>query len=225
MNPTASETCVSKRVLIADDHQIMRQGLRSMIENETDFECVAEAEDGLEAVRLARQLHPDVVIMDIAMPNLNGIEATKQIKAELPDVEVIVLSMHATRAYVAQVLHAGAAGYLLKDSPFEDLIAALRSVSAGQMYLSPAVARGTALGKPTSDASQSDFALRERLTHREIQVLQMIGEGKSTKDIAARLTLSVKTVETHPKQIMDKLAIRSIAGLTKYCIREGLTTV
>jgi DNA-binding NarL/FixJ family response regulator len=214
-----------KRVLIADDHKIMRQGLRSLIENESDFQCVAEAEDGLEAVKIARQLHPDVVIMDIVMPNLNGIEATRQIKAELPDVEVIVLSMHATRAYVAQVLQAGAAGYLLKDSPFEDLIAALRSVSEGQMYLSPAVARGTALGKPTSDASQRDFTLRERLTHREIQVLQMIGEGKSTKDIAVRLVLSVKTVETHRKQIMDKLAIRSIAGLTKYCIREGLTTV
>ena len=214
-----------KRVLIADDHKIMRQGLRSLIENETDFQCVGEAEDGLEAVKMARQLHPDVVIMDIGMPNLNGIEATRQIKAELPDVEVIVLSMHATRAYVAQVLQAGAAGYLLKDSPFEDLIAALRSVSEGQMYLSPAVARGTALGKPTSDASQRDFTLRERLTHREIQVLQMIGEGKSTKDIAARLALSVKTVETHRKQLMDKLAIRSIAGLTKYCIREGLTTV
>jgi len=213
-----------KTALIADDHRIMREGLRSLLEKSGNFECIAEADDGYQAVKLAMELHPDIVIMDIAMPNLNGIEATRQIKSELPEVEVIVLSMHATRNYVLQVLQAGASAYLLKDSAFEELSTALLAISRGGMYLSPAIAKTAALanlkGGPSGGAGQI-----EHLTKRELQVLQLIAEGKSTKDIAARLKLSVKTVETHRKQIMDKLEIRSIAGLTKYCIREGLTTL
>jgi DNA-binding NarL/FixJ family response regulator len=213
-----------KTALIADDHRIMREGLRSLLEKSGNFECIAEADDGYQAVKLAMELHPDIVIMDIAMPNLNGIEATRQIKSELPEVEVIVLSMHATRNYVLQVLQAGASAYLLKDSAFEELSTALLAISRGGMYLSPAIAKTAALanlkGGPSGGAGQI-----EHLTKRELQVLQLIAEGKSTKDIAARLELSVKTVETHRKQIMDKLEIRSIAGLTKYCIREGLTTL
>jgi two-component system response regulator NreC len=213
-----------KRALIADDHKIMREGLRSLLEKAGRFECVAEADDGNQAVKLARELRPDIVIMDIAMPNLNGIEATRQIKAELPEVEVVILSMHATRNYVSQVLQAGASAYLLKDSAFDDLSTALLAISRGGMYLSPAIAKTAALAN-LREGSPGGGKQSEHLTKRELQVLQLIAEGRSTKDIATRLELSVKTVETHRKQIMDKLEIRSVAGLTKYCIREGLTTL
>jgi two-component system, NarL family, response regulator NreC len=214
-----------KRALIADDHKIMREGLRSLLEKTDNFECIAEADDGYQAVKLAMELRPDIVIMDIAMPNLNGIEATRQIKSQLPEVEVVVLSMHATRNYVLQVLQAGASAYLLKDSAFEELSTALLAISRGGMYLSPAITKTAALASLKGAPSGGTTGQAEHLTKRELQVLQLIAEGKSTKDIAARLELSVKTVETHRKQIMDKLEIRSIAGLTKYCIREGLTTL
>ena len=214
-----------KSAIIADDHRIMREGLRSLLEKSGRFECIAEADDGYQAVKLARELHPDIVIMDIAMPNMNGIEATRQIKTELPEVEVIVLSMHATKNYVSQVLQAGASAYLLKDSAFEELSTALLAISRGGMYLSPAIAKAAALANLKAGSAGGGGRLTENLTKREMQVLQLIAEGRSTKDIAARLSLSVKTVETHRKQIMDKLEIRSIAGLTKYCIREGLTTL
>lgn len=214
-----------KRAIIADDHRIMREGLRSLLEKTGEFECIAEADDGYQAVMLATELRPDVVIMDIAMPNLNGIEATRQIKTELPEVEVVVLSMHATRNYVLQVLQAGASAYLLKDSAFEELSTALLAISRGGMYLSPAITKTAALANLKGGTSGGIGGQAEHLTKRELQVLQLIAEGRSTKDIAARLELSVKTVETHRKQIMDKLEIRSIAGLTKYCIREGLTTL
>jgi two-component system, NarL family, response regulator NreC len=214
-----------KTALIADDHRIMREGLRSLLEKSGQFECIAEADDGYQAVKLAKELHPNIVIMDIAMPNLNGIEATRQIKMEMPEIEVIVLSMHATKNYVAQVLQAGASAYLLKDSAFEELSTALLAISRGGMYLSPAIAKTAAIASLKGGSSSGGGGLTENLTKRELQVLQLIAEGRSTKDIAARLSLSVKTVETHRKQIMDKLEIRSIAGLTKYCIREGLTTL
>ena len=210
-----------KRAIVADDHKIMREGLRSLLEKRDDFECIAEADDGYQAVALAKELRPDIVIMDIAMPNLNGIEATRQIKSEHPEIEVVVLSMHATRNYVLQVLQAGASAYLLKDSAFEELSTALLAISRGGMYLSPTITRTAAL----SNLKGGTPGPGEQLTKRELQVLQLIADGKSTKDIATRLELSVKTVETHRKQIMDKLDIRSIAGLTKYCIREGLTTL
>jgi DNA-binding NarL/FixJ family response regulator len=214
-----------KRVIIADDHKIIREGLRSLLEKSGEFECVGEADDGRQAVMLATELRPDIVIMDIAMPNLNGIEATRQIKSELPEVEVVVLSMHATRNYVVQVLQAGASAYLLKDSAFEELSTALLAISRGGMYLSPAITKTAALATLKGGLSGGIGGQTDHLTKRELQVLQLIAEGKSTKDIAARLELSVKTVETHRKQIMDKLEIRSIAGLTKYCIREGLTSL
>ncbi|MGB7949740.1 MAG: response regulator transcription factor [Candidatus Binatia bacterium] len=214
-----------KKALIVDDHKIMREGLRSLLEKSGRFECVGEADDGLQAVKMARELKPDIVIMDIAMPNLNGIEATRQIKAEIPEIEVIVLSMHATRTYVLQVLQAGASAYLLKDSAFEELSTALLAISRGGMYLSPAITKTAALANLKVGSYGAGGAQTENLTKRELQVLQLIAEGRSTKDIASRLSLSVKTVETHRKQIMDKLEIRSIAGLTKYCIREGLTTL
>lgn len=221
----SSNSAKVKRVIIADDHKIIREGLRSLLERSGEFECVGEAEDGLQAVKLATELRPDIVVMDIAMPNLNGIEATRQIKSELPEVEVVVLSMHATRNYVLQVLQAGASAYLLKDSAFEELATALLAISRGGMYLSPAITKTAALATLKGGFPAGTGGQTEHLTKRELQVLQLIAEGRSTKDIAARLELSVKTVETHRKQIMDKLEIRSIAGLTKYCIREGLTSL
>ena len=214
-----------KTALIADDHRIMREGLRSLLEKSGSFECIAEADDGYQAVKLAKELHPDIVIMDIAMPNLNGIEATRQIKTDLPEIQVIALSMHATRNYVAQVLQAGASAYLLKDSAFEELSTALLAISSGGMYLSPAIAKTAVIASFKGGSSSGGRGLTENLTKRELQILQLIAEGRSTKDIAAMLLVSPKTVETHRKQIMDKLEIRSIAGLTKYCIREGLITL
>jgi two-component system, NarL family, response regulator NreC len=214
-----------KRVLIAEDHKMMREGLRSLLEEKLGYECVAEANDGYEAVRKAKEFHPDIVIMDIMLPNLNGIEATRQIKSRQPEIEVVVLSMHATRNYVLQLLQAGASAYLLKDSAVEDLAAALMAVSKGGMYLSPAITTAAALKNEAADISLKNLADVRRLTKRELQVLQLIADGGSTKEIAATLEVSVKTIETHRKQIMDKLSIRTIAGLTKYCIREGLTSL
>lgn len=215
----------NKRVLIAEDHKMMREGLRSLLEDKLGYGCIAEANDGYEAVKMAREFRPDVVIMDIVLPNLNGIEATRQIKAERPEIEVVVLSMHATRNYILQALQAGASAYLLKDSAFEELAAALAAVGRGGMYLSPAITTAAALKNEAGGISPRHIADAHRLTRRELQVLQLIADGKSTKEIAATLEVSVKTIETHRKQLMDKLDIRTIAGLTKYCIREGLTSL
>jgi DNA-binding NarL/FixJ family response regulator len=194
-------------------------------ERRTEFECVGEAEDGYQATIMAKELRPDMVIMDIAMPNLNGIEAIREIKAELPDIKVIVLSMHSNRAYVLQVLQAGASAYLLKESAFEELSTALNAARKGEMYLSPGITEAGALRTEAGKPIPAAILQSERLTKRELQVLQLIAEGTKTKEIAARLTVSVKTIETHRKQIMEKLGIRSIAGLTKFCIREGLTSL
>jgi DNA-binding NarL/FixJ family response regulator len=215
----------SKRVLIAEDHKMMREGLRALLEDKLGHQCVAEASDGYEAINKASAVHPDIVIMDIGLPNLNGIEATRQIKSQHPEIEVVVLSMHATRNYIVQLLQAGASAYLLKDSAVEDLAAALAAVSKGGMYLSPAITTAAALKNEAAAVSAKTVAEMQRLTRRELQVLQLIADGQSTKEIAAILEVSVKTIETHRKQIMDKLGIRTIAGLTKYCIREGLTSV
>jgi len=204
---------------------MMREGLRVLLEEKLGYECVAEVDDGDTAVSKAKELKPDVVIMDIVLPHLNGIEATRQIKAYQPQIEVIVLSMYATRSYILQLLQAGASAYLLKDSAVEDLAAALTAVRKGGMYLSPAISTAAALKNETVRILEKNIAESERLTKRQLQVLQLIADGHSTKEIAAILEISVKTIETHRKQIMDKLDIRNTAGLTKYCIREGLTTL
>jgi len=204
---------------------MMREGLRVLLEEKLGYECVAEVDDGYTAVTKARELKPDVVIMDIVLPQLNGIEATRQIKAQHPEIEVIVLSMHATRSYILQLLQAGASAYLLKDSAVEDLAAALVAVRKGGMYLSPAISTAAALKNETAGFLEKSMADSGSLTKRELQVLQLIADGHSTKEIAAILEISVKTIETHRKQIMDKLEIRTTAGLTKYCIREGLTSL
>jgi DNA-binding NarL/FixJ family response regulator len=214
---------MSLRILLADDHKIMREGLRSLIEKQPGMEVIAEAENGRTTVALSRKLKPDVVIIDIAMPDLNGIEATRQIIADTPDVKVTALSMLSDTKFVREMLSAGASGYLLKDSAFEELGKALHTIVNNQTYLSPKIASLVVkdyLGNIAKDSSTFPV-----LTNREREVLQLFAEGKTTKQIASCLYVSVKTIETHRKKIMDKLGFKSIAELTKYAIREGLTSL
>jgi len=212
------------RILLADDHKIIAEGLRSLLEKNPSFVVVGHAADGRAAVRLAAELSPDLVIMDISMPGLNGFEATRQILGANPRTKVIALSMHNDGHYIAAALKAGAMGYLLKESAFEELAAALRTVMAGQSYLSASIADLVIkdyirhLEKQGTDA----FSV---LNPREREVLQSLSEGLSTKEIAARLKVSIKTVETYRGQVMNKLNIHSVAELTKYAIREGITSL
>lgn len=215
---------MSIRIILADDHTIVRSGLRSMIDKEADIQVVAEADNGRATVRSALELAPDVVIMDIAMPELNGIEATRQIVAALPGTKVIALSMHADKRYVMEMLKAGASGYLLKDNAYEELASAIRTVLGNRTYLSQQVA-DVVIGDYVQLARMADGSAFSLLSVREREVLQLLAEGNSTAQIADRLCISVKTVETYRQHIMEKLNIRSIAELTKYAIREGLTTL
>jgi len=202
----------------------MREGLRLQIEQLSDMEIVAEAENGRNAVLLARELVPDVVVMDISMSDLNGIEATRQIIDERSGVKVIALSMHPNRRYVAQMLKAGASGYILKESAFRQIAGAIRGVVAGETYLSPKIAGFVVEGFLLADLEKaySDISL---LTPREREVLQLLAESKTTKETAEILYLSARTVETYRRSIMDKIGIRDIAGLTKFSIREGLISL
>lgn len=212
---------MTKTILIADDHRLLREGLRALLERE-GFRVIAEADNGRTAVRLARELQPDIVITDIAMPDLNGVEATRQICAEAPRAKVLALSMHTESRFVLGILEAGASGYLLKDAAFEELSGAIKAILKDQIYLSPAVA-GVVVRQSLGRVEAKRRSQHVELSKREREVLQLIAEGKSTKDIAARLYVSIKTVETHRKQIMDKLDLHSIAELTKYAVREGVT--
>jgi two-component system response regulator NreC len=212
------------KILVADDHKIVRDGLRTLIEKENGMEVIAEAEDGRAAVKQAKKLLPDIVIMDITMPDLNGIDATRAIFEEAPGVKVIALSMHSDRRFVSGMLEAGASAYLLKDSAFEELATAIHAVVANQIYLSPKIADIVVRRFVSKSASTERSAFTE-LTKREREVLQLLAEGVSTKEIAGRLNLSVKTVETHRANIMDKLDIHTISMLVKYAIREGLTSL
>ena len=215
---------MSIKIILADDHNIVRQGLRSLIEGESDFEVVGEADNGRQAVGLAAELAPDLVIMDVSMPDLNGIEATHQITRNHAGVKVMALSMHSDKRFVAGILKAGAAGYLLKDCAFEEMAGAIRAVAKGGTYLSPGVA-ASVIQDYVRRLDMSEQSTVDSLTPREREVLQLLAEGSSTKEIAAGLNLSVKTVETHRRQVMEKLDLHSIAELTKYAIREGLTTL
>ncbi len=212
------------KILVADDHKIVRDGLRTLIEKENGMEVIAEAEDGRSAVKQAKKLLPDIVIMDITMPDLNGIDATRAIFEEASGVKVIALSMHSDRRFVSGMLEAGASAYLLKDSAFEELATAIRAVVANQIYLSPKIADIVVRRFVSKSASTERSAFTD-LTKREREVLQLLAEGLSTKEIAGRLNLSVKTVETHRANIMDKLDIHTISELVKYAIREGLTSL
>jgi len=213
---------MSVTILLADDHRIFRAGLRPLLAAQPDLEVVAEADDGLRALELARELKPDIAVLDITMPGLNGLEVTRHLAQEAPTVRVIILSMHSDRRYVLEALRAGARGYLLKDAGFEDLLVAIRAVHDGRVHLGATV--GEQVIRDYVQLSRTgDSGVFAVLSGREREVLQLLAEGLATKEIADRLTLSVKTVESHRKSVMDKLEIHSIAELTKYAIREGLT--
>jgi DNA-binding NarL/FixJ family response regulator len=215
---------VSVTIILVDDHKIVREGLRTLLEKQPGFRVVAEAAGGAAAVRLARQLSPDVVIMDVTLPDLNGVEATRQIVARDPAVKVIALSMHSDRRFVVEMLRGGAKGYLLKDSAFDELATAIHAVVANRTYLSAQIT-DTIVKEFLIHGSGEGPSAYTVLTPRERQVLQLLAEGGSTKEIAAQMGVSAKTIETHRKQLMDKVGVRSIAELTKYAIREGLTTL
>ena len=211
-------------ILLVDDHAIIRQGLRSLLEKQPDLEVVAEAADGRKAIELVRELLPDIVIMDVTMPSLNGIEATRQICSTFPEVKVIALSIHSNRRFIGDMLQAGAAGYILKDSLFEELIRAIKAVTAGDRYLSPRIT-GVVVDDYIKHLSTSADSPLATLTSREREVLQLVAEGRSTKQVALELHVSTKTIEANRRQIMEKLDLHSVAELTKYAIREGLTSL
>ena len=210
------------RIILADDHNVMREGLRSLLEKQDDITVVGEADSGRKTVQMARELSPDVVIMDITMPDMNGIEATRRITAECPGVKVIALSVHSERQFVEGMLEAGVAGYLLKDCAGRDLSAAIRAVANNQTWLSPKVASLVVEGF-VRNLSKHKSSTYSSLTEREREVLQLLAEGRSRKEIADCLHISPRTVETHRRQIMEKLNVKSNVELTKYAIREGLT--
>jgi len=209
------------RILICDDHKIIRRGIRALLERESDMEVVGEAGDGQEAVKKAQEVRPDLVIMDVAMPGMNGVEATHHILSILPQTKVLALSMHGDRRYVLNMFQAGVSGYLLKDCAHEELSQAIRQIMAGKTYLPPGISEIFIQGYQNgSFSSNTAFSL---LSAREREVLKLIADGKSTAQIAEALSISVKTVESHRKNIMSKLGFYSIAELTKFALREGLT--
>lgn len=203
------------RIALADDHKVVRQGLRALLEGVKDFSVVAEAGDGKEIVELVLREKPEVAVIDLAMPSLNGVEATRRIVRDVPQVKVLVLSMYTGEEYVREALNAGASGYLVKDSAADDLVEAIRLVARGERFLSPAIAH-------IADRTGNGVTSYDRLTTREREVLQLIAEGNSNKEIAARLSLSVKTIEAHRTNLMAKLDIHDTASLTRFAIARGL---
>jgi two-component system, NarL family, response regulator NreC len=218
-------TAMSIRLLLADDHAMLREGLKSLIQKESDMTVVGEAENGKQTLELARTVGAHVVVMDVAMPDLNGIEAARKILKGSPNIKVVGLSGHANREFVREMLKAGASAYVLKSRAYEELVRAIREVMKGKKYLSPDIARGVVDEYVGISSSQSENPAFVVLTDREREALQLISEGKSTKEVADALSVSVKTVETHRRNIMEKLNLRSVAELTKYAIREGITSV
>ena len=210
------------RILLADDHTVVRQGLRKVLEERPDWVVVAEAGNGRDAVKQAEEFKPDVAILDVAMPLLNGIEATRQIVKRVPGTRVLVLTMHSDEAYVNQILKAGATGYLLKDSADVDLIQAVAAVSQGKSFFSPAVARLMLDDYVRQLADKGITDRYESLSEREREIFQLIAEGKANKEIATILTISPSTVETHRARIMEKLDLHSAAEIVLYAVRRGV---
>lgn len=215
---------MSIRVVLADDHRIIREGIRNLLDREKDIDVIGEASDGHEVIQKNRELEPDVLVMDITMPNLNGIDATRKIIKQNPETRIIALSMHSDHHFVAEMLQAGATAYLLKDCVYDELVQAIQLVHQGKTYLSPEVA-SLLVKDYRSQVQQTTTPKGDTLSPREREVLQLMAEGNSTKEIAEKLFLSVKTIEAHRSQIMRKLDIHNIAELTKYAIREGLTSL
>ena len=213
---------MSIKILLVEDHQILREGLVALLEKAPGLKVVGDGEDGNAAVQLAKELHPDVVVMDISLPGLNGIDATRQILLENPGVKVIALSVHSDRRFVKGMLQAGASGYLLKFSASQELIKAIHLVMGGRIYLSPEIAGVVVDDYKSPEPDNSVFTL---LTMREREVLQLFAAGKSPREIAEVLCLGLKTVEGYRRQVMEKLGFNSFADLVKYAIREGLTSL
>jgi len=209
-------------VILADDHTVVRQGLRALLEAEEDMSVVGEAENGRQAVQMTKRLQPDVVVMDIAMPLLNGLEATRQVSRESPKSKVLILSSYSDDEYVQQLTDAGASGYLVKQTAAQDLVAAIREAKKGNAFFSPAISKRllehyrASIGKPPGEKKSP------KLTPRELEVLQLIAEGYANKQIAGELFISIKTVEKHRQQLMNKLDIHDVAGLTRYAIAKGV---
>jgi DNA-binding NarL/FixJ family response regulator len=210
-------------VLLAEDHQVVREGFHCLLRHETDIEVVAEAETGRQAVKLTGKLRPNVVVMDIAMPLLNGLEATRQIRKEFPDTKVLILSAHSDDAYVEQAMETGATGFLLKQASAHNLATAIREVQKGNTFLGPALSSRFNGQKQKTQDSEGNFKKKNnRLSSREVEVLQLIAEGKPNKQVAAELGVSFKTVDKHRQHLMSKLNIHDVAGLTRYAIAEGI---
>jgi two-component system, NarL family, response regulator NreC len=204
-----------------DDHKIMREGLRSLLEKQPDIEAVTEAESAQKALKLIEEFTPNLIIIDVVMPSLNGIEATRRILAKIPSIKVIALSMYSDKRFVMEMLRAGASGYLLKDCAFEELDEAIRAVMQDRTYITPRIV-DIIVKDYFSQVEKPSTSALSALTSRQYEVLQLLAEGKTTREIAKQMSLSVKTIESHRQQIINKLGIRSVAGLTKYAIREGL---
>lgn len=213
------------RVLLAEDHTIVRKGLRSLLDSEADIEVAGEAEDGRQALRKVEQLLPDVVVMDITMPGLNGLEATRQIKKRFPEVKVLILTVHTSEEYVRQMLRVGASGYLIKRAAPAELITAIRAAQRGDAFLSPSISRKVVEEYLQHSGAFADRDSYEKLTDREREVLQLIAEGRSTREIADLLHISVKTAESHRANLTGKLGIRTTAELTRYAIRKGVISL
>jgi len=209
------------KVVVADDHTILRQGIKALLDNQEGIEVVGEAKDGREAIKTMEELLPDVILMDIAMPGLNGLEATRRIKKKFPKVKVVVLTMHANEEYIFQILNAGADGYLVKETAFQDLISAINAVHKGEAFMSPSISKKV-MTDYIQRAQGEEKVGFDTLTTREREILQLVAEGNSNKKIAEALFISPKTVETHRAHIMDKLNIHDRAGLIKYAIRKGM---
>ena len=215
---------MSIRIILADDHTMLREGLRALIEEQPAMTVIAMAEEGRSTVRLAEKLRPDIIVMDISMPGMNGMEATRQILAKDPGIKILALSMHTDRRFVVEMLSAGASGYLLKDCAFEELISALHALADKRTYLSPKIS-DVVVKDYSGRSSMSATTALDVLSPREREVLQLLAEGKSTREIAAILNVGMKTVETYRQQIMEKLDLHTIAELTKFAVREGLTSL